>query len=164
MYASCITLHILELFIAPPRGLPDIYPVVNVLISTPIFGLTWLWSIKRGVEVSWAAGGLGSSSITPSSSQHLVAPSLKSQISSDSTSTTASVNQTGQRRFSAASAEVGSSAGRLKDWQWPHSSGGADGEGHGPSGDGRSELLKRRSVGYKQGAGILRTPSVGATR
>ena len=33
--------------------------MANVLISTPVFGITWLWSIKCGVEVSWALIGLG---------------------------------------------------------------------------------------------------------
>jgi alpha-1,3-glucosyltransferase len=56
----------LELLIKSPARYPDLFPVLNVLLSTPIFGLTWLWSIKRGVEVSWAMGGLGSRNITSS--------------------------------------------------------------------------------------------------
>ena len=46
----------------PPTQYPDIYPVLNVLISTSVFGFAWLWSIKCGVEVGWAMGGLGSGS------------------------------------------------------------------------------------------------------
>lgn len=46
--------------ITPPSRYPDLIAVLNVLISTPVFALTWLWSIKRGVEVSWALAGLGS--------------------------------------------------------------------------------------------------------
>lgn len=58
-------LHAAETIIPPPRRLPDIYPVLNVLISTPVFAFTWLWSIKRGVEIGWAAGGLGASRSKP---------------------------------------------------------------------------------------------------
>ncbi|GJE98268.1 glycosyltransferase family 57 protein [Phanerochaete sordida] len=62
VYGICILLHVLETIVPPPSHLPDIYPVLNVLLSTPVFGITWLWSIKRTVEVSWGLGGLGSSS------------------------------------------------------------------------------------------------------
>ena len=44
----------------PPSRYPDLFAVLNVLISTPVFVLTWLWSIKCGIEISWALGGLGS--------------------------------------------------------------------------------------------------------
>lgn len=60
--SACLTLHLIELLIPPPQRLPDIYPVLNVLVSTPVFAFTWLWSVKRGVEVSWGLGGIGSSS------------------------------------------------------------------------------------------------------
>ncbi|EMD39848.1 glycosyltransferase family 57 protein [Gelatoporia subvermispora B] len=62
VYGACAILHLLELMITPPSRLPDIYPVLNVLISTPVFVFAWLWSIKRGVEVGWALGGIGASS------------------------------------------------------------------------------------------------------
>ena len=62
VYTAAFILHIAELLISPPARLPVIFPVLNVLISTPVFALVWLWSIKRGVEVSWALGGLGSRS------------------------------------------------------------------------------------------------------
>ena len=48
------------MMITPPSRYPDLFAVLNVLISTPVFGLTWLWSIKCGVEVGWALSGLGS--------------------------------------------------------------------------------------------------------
>ncbi|KAF9220297.1 hypothetical protein BS17DRAFT_787870 [Gyrodon lividus] len=51
-------LHLSELVVAPPARYPDLFPVLNVLVSTPVFGLIWLWSIKRGIEVGWAMGGL----------------------------------------------------------------------------------------------------------
>lgn len=59
VYTACLAVHALESFIQPPPNLPDIYPVLNVLISTPVFALAWLWSIKRGVEVAWSIHGLG---------------------------------------------------------------------------------------------------------
>ncbi|KAF7298940.1 Glycosyltransferase family 57 protein [Mycena indigotica] len=60
VYTAAISLHILELLIPPPARYPDLFPVLNVLISTPVFGLVWLWSIKCGVEASWALDTLGS--------------------------------------------------------------------------------------------------------
>ena len=35
---------------------PDLFPVLNVLLSAPSFGLVWLWSLKRQLEVGHAAG------------------------------------------------------------------------------------------------------------
>lgn len=55
----CIVLHLLELVIQPPARYPDLFPVLNVLVSAPVFGLVWLWSIKSGIEVGWAVAGLG---------------------------------------------------------------------------------------------------------
>ena len=46
--------------VTPPSRYPDLFAVLNVLISTPVFVLTWLWSIKCGMEISWALSGLGS--------------------------------------------------------------------------------------------------------
>ncbi|KAL1950330.1 hypothetical protein VTO73DRAFT_5454 [Trametes versicolor] len=62
VYAACAVLHLAEALFTPPARLPDLFPVLNVLVSTPVFALVWLWSIKRGVEVSWTLGGLGSRS------------------------------------------------------------------------------------------------------
>lgn len=64
MYTAAVGLHIMELIIPPPSRYPDLYPVLNVLVCTPVFVLTWLWSIKSGIEVGWALGGLGSGSAT----------------------------------------------------------------------------------------------------
>lgn len=58
VHTAIIILHLLELVVTPPARYPDLFPVLNVLICTPIFGLIWLWSIKRLVEVSWAISGL----------------------------------------------------------------------------------------------------------
>ncbi|KAF9267381.1 hypothetical protein L218DRAFT_955274 [Marasmius fiardii PR-910] len=61
VYLAGIALHLLEMMVTPPERYPDLFAVLNVLISTPVFVLTWLWSIKCCVEVSWAIGGLGGS-------------------------------------------------------------------------------------------------------
>ena len=51
---------------------------MNVLVSTPVFGLVWLWSIKSGIEVGWAIAGLGGN---PATAQ---ATSISSQPTSPS--------------------------------------------------------------------------------
>ncbi|OCB89872.1 glucosyltransferase [Sanghuangporus baumii] len=66
IYSAMFLLHITELLFSPPRRYPDLFPVLNVLISTPVFVLTWLWSIKRGTEVTWGVVGL---SLRPKSSK-----------------------------------------------------------------------------------------------
>ncbi|KAG2069054.1 hypothetical protein BDR04DRAFT_1078626 [Suillus decipiens] len=58
VHTTIILLHLLELAVTPPARYPDLFPVLNVLLCTPIFGLIWLWSIKRSAEVSWAVSGL----------------------------------------------------------------------------------------------------------
>lgn len=65
VHTGCIALHVLELLFAAPARYPDLFPVLNVLLSTPVFGLVWLWSIRRGIEVSWSFGGLGQGSDSP---------------------------------------------------------------------------------------------------
>ncbi|KAI0087799.1 ALG6, ALG8 glycosyltransferase family-domain-containing protein [Irpex rosettiformis] len=82
VYAACIVLHTAEAILPPPARLPDLYPVLNVLVCTPVFAFTWLWSIKRGVEVSWALGGLGPAS---GSSLQDVTPAAKSKTSKQQT-------------------------------------------------------------------------------
>ncbi|ESK90477.1 glycosyltransferase family 57 protein [Moniliophthora roreri MCA 2997] len=59
IYAAAAVLHVLEMIITPPERYPDLFAVLNVLVSTPAFVLAWLWSIKSCIEVSWAIGGLG---------------------------------------------------------------------------------------------------------
>ncbi|KAG8825723.1 Glucosyltransferase-like protein [Serendipita sp. 401] len=68
VYSAIFVLHISELVISPPARYPDIFPVLNTLISGGVFGLAWLWSLKRLVELSWAMGSLGTQrSSAPSS-------------------------------------------------------------------------------------------------
>jgi len=53
-----VALHLLKLLVATPARYPDLFPVLNVLVSIPMVVLIWLWSIKRSVEVNWAMSGL----------------------------------------------------------------------------------------------------------
>ncbi|KIY45614.1 ALG6, ALG8 glycosyltransferase, partial [Fistulina hepatica ATCC 64428] len=46
--------HVSELCLSPPARYPDVFPVINVLISTPVFGLTLLWSILCMLRIDWA--------------------------------------------------------------------------------------------------------------
>jgi alpha-1,3-glucosyltransferase len=59
VYLGCALLHLLEFVYRPPARYPDLFPVLNVLVSTPVFVFTWLWSIKSIIEARWVAGGLG---------------------------------------------------------------------------------------------------------
>jgi len=58
-YGTMALLHALEILVDPPSRYPDLFPVLNVLLCAPIFGITWLWSIKRSTEVTWAISGIG---------------------------------------------------------------------------------------------------------
>ncbi|KAI0802056.1 glucosyltransferase [Irpex lacteus] len=88
IYAASIVLHIAEAFIPPPARLPDLYPVLNVLVSTPVFAFTWLWSIKRGIEVSWALGGPAT---RPKVTGERTASFSRPRIQSDAAPTTVSL-------------------------------------------------------------------------
>ncbi|KAJ7044140.1 glycosyltransferase family 57 protein [Mycena alexandri] len=63
VYAAALSLHLLELLIPAPARYPDLFAVLNVLISTPVFVLVWLWSIKCGLQMTWAVGGLGNGGV-----------------------------------------------------------------------------------------------------
>ncbi|KAH9989678.1 glucosyltransferase [Russula compacta] len=58
VYLGCALLHLLEFAYRPPARYPDLFTVLNVLLSTPVFLFTWLWSIKSIIEARWTAGGL----------------------------------------------------------------------------------------------------------
>ncbi|CAE6445127.1 unnamed protein product [Rhizoctonia solani] len=67
-YATLALIHILEAFIPAPARYPDIYSVLNVLLSASIFGATWV--SVGGImmfQSAWATGGfdMGSSSQRP---------------------------------------------------------------------------------------------------
>ena len=83
----------LELLVAPPVRYPDLFPVLDVLVSTPVFVLIWIWSIKRSVEVSWAMRGLSRKcgKMEERSSESTPATPLKSTFGSSPTSTVETV-------------------------------------------------------------------------
>lgn len=68
VYGMIALIHGLELLVTPPSRYPDLFPVLNTLVCAPIFGVTWLWSIKRSTEVTWAISGIG---LRPSSSRNI---------------------------------------------------------------------------------------------
>ncbi|KAI9509204.1 glycosyltransferase family 57 protein [Russula earlei] len=57
-YLGCALLHLLEFACGPPARYPDLFPVLNVLLCTPVFLFAWLWSIKSIIEARWTAGGV----------------------------------------------------------------------------------------------------------
>jgi alpha-1,3-glucosyltransferase len=75
VYLGCALLHLLEFVYRPPARYPDLFPVLNVLLSTPVYILTWLWSIKSIIEARWTAGGLGVSESEKKASSSTVFPS-----------------------------------------------------------------------------------------
>ncbi|PWN43940.1 ALG6, ALG8 glycosyltransferase [Ceraceosorus guamensis] len=64
-HAAILALHLVEVLLpALAPGLaahvydryPDIHPVLNVLLCTPLFGLIWVWAVARQVEVGVGCG------------------------------------------------------------------------------------------------------------
>ncbi|KAH8920176.1 glycosyltransferase family 57 protein [Atractiella rhizophila] len=54
-YTGIIILHLLETITTPPPHLPDLFPVLNLTLSTAVFGLSFLWGSKRVAQECWAA-------------------------------------------------------------------------------------------------------------
>ncbi|KAG1739481.1 uncharacterized protein EDB91DRAFT_1053925, partial [Suillus paluster] len=94
VHTAIIILHLLELAVTPPARYPDLFAVLNVLVSTPVFGLIWLWSIKRSAEVSWAISGL------PGKREKKEGPSSTSAISAFSSSAAFRRGEVGARAMS----------------------------------------------------------------
>ncbi|KAG9037019.1 Glucosyltransferase-like protein [Tulasnella sp. JGI-2019a] len=67
IYAGIASLHAGEAVYTPPTRYPDLFPVLNVLLSGAVFGLAWLWGMKKQLEEGWAIAGLGQSSTSSSS-------------------------------------------------------------------------------------------------
>ncbi|KEI42721.1 glycosyltransferase family 57 protein [Mixia osmundae IAM 14324] len=100
-YSCILAMHVLELIAPAPAHLPDLYPVLNLTLSAAIFGLSWLWGIKRQVEESWAIIGMSnvSASVPPSrvaspSGNHVSLPRITGLRSSASISSRLSKSQT----------------------------------------------------------------------
>jgi len=105
VYMAAMAVHVAETFISPPQRYPDVFPVLNVLISTPVFGLAWLWSIKSGIQVGWALSGLGAAATSRVGSENEGQLSTRDRKWSESTiserppaSRAASLGYTGARR------------------------------------------------------------------
>ncbi|KAK0540209.1 Glucosyltransferase-like protein [Tilletia horrida] len=66
VHVAMVGLHALEAglpYLLSPSSLdrlttryPDLFPVLNVVLCTPVFGLIWLWALKRQLEVGFAVG------------------------------------------------------------------------------------------------------------
>lgn len=50
--------HALPFITTPPSRLPDLFIVLNVLISSAVFGAAWLWGALKLLEGAWALGVL----------------------------------------------------------------------------------------------------------
>ncbi|CAD6981437.1 unnamed protein product [Tilletia controversa] len=66
VHVAMVGLHVLEVglpyVVSAPTlerlmtRYPDLFPVLNVVLCTPVFGLIWLWSLKRQLEIGFAVG------------------------------------------------------------------------------------------------------------
>lgn len=111
VYGAAGLLHLAEFILPAPARYPDIFPVLNVLISTPVFILAWLWSIKNGIEVGWALGGLGQARKTTSTAPATPAASLAEATVKRGVTRAASLGFSNGRRR-APTASSASSSGR----------------------------------------------------
>ncbi|KAF4590166.1 Glucosyltransferase-like protein [Pleurotus pulmonarius] len=111
VYGAAGLLHLAEFILPAPARYPDIFPVLNVLISTPVFILAWLWSIKNGIEVGWALGGLGQARKTTSTAPATAAASLAEATVKRGVTRAASLGFSNGRRR-APTASSASSSGR----------------------------------------------------
>lgn len=59
VYSGLASLHAGEHIFTPPARYPDLFPVLNVLLSGAVFGFAWLWGMKKQLEEGWAIAGLG---------------------------------------------------------------------------------------------------------
>ncbi|EJU03327.1 ALG6 ALG8 glycosyltransferase [Dacryopinax primogenitus] len=55
-YLLLALLHIIEIF-SPPARYPDLWVVARVAVGCGVFGLSWLWALRKQVEVGWGLGG-----------------------------------------------------------------------------------------------------------
>lgn len=72
MYAAIGAIHVgdaLPISALHPARYPDLYVVLNVLVSFGVFGLAWLWGNKKLLEGAWAMGGIGTNRSRSSASK-----------------------------------------------------------------------------------------------
>jgi alpha-1,3-glucosyltransferase len=91
-YMAIALIHTLEAFIPPPTRYPDLYPVLNVLVSASVFGATW---ISVGgimmLQSAWATGGFDAG---PASQRPIPLRSLNTSISAKSSPVSPNVSET----------------------------------------------------------------------
>ncbi|KAG8959267.1 Glucosyltransferase-like protein [Tulasnella sp. 419] len=58
-YAAIGGLHCAEWLYVPPARYPHLFPVLNVLLCSSIYGIAYLWGMKKQLEAGWAVAGLG---------------------------------------------------------------------------------------------------------
>ncbi|CCO30756.1 alpha-1,3-glucosyltransferase [Rhizoctonia solani AG-1 IB] len=91
-YMAIALIHTLEAFIPPPTRYPDLYPVLNVLVSASVFGATW---ISVGgimmLQSAWATGGFDAGS---ASQRPIPLRSLNTSISAKSSPVSPNVSET----------------------------------------------------------------------
>lgn len=63
-YGAIACLHLAEASVNPPLRYPDLYPVLNVLLCSGVFGVAWLWGLRKQFEAGWAIGGLQSTPVS----------------------------------------------------------------------------------------------------
>ncbi|KIO27041.1 glycosyltransferase family 57 protein [Tulasnella calospora MUT 4182] len=64
-YSVITALHGAELLFRPPTRYPDLYPVLNVLLCSGVFGLSLLWGLKKQLEAGWGISGLSATPKKP---------------------------------------------------------------------------------------------------
>lgn len=69
IYFAILVLHCAELVYVPPSRYPDLFPVLNAVLCAGVFGIAYLWSLKRLVELSWAMGSLRKPTVHASTSK-----------------------------------------------------------------------------------------------
>ncbi|KAE8349392.1 ALG6, ALG8 glycosyltransferase family-domain-containing protein [Aspergillus coremiiformis] len=55
-YLAMVAWHVLEAFVPPPLGKPDLWVVLNVLIGAGGFGLAYLWCLRKLLLQWWMIG------------------------------------------------------------------------------------------------------------
>ncbi|KAE8378583.1 glycosyl transferase [Aspergillus bertholletiae] len=55
-YLAMVGWHVVEAFVPPPAGKPDLWVVLNVLIGAGGFGLAYLWCLRKLILQCWMIG------------------------------------------------------------------------------------------------------------
>ncbi|KZO92679.1 glycosyltransferase family 57 protein [Calocera viscosa TUFC12733] len=68
-YTLIALLHIIEASLPPPERYPDLWVVARVALGCAVFGLAWLWGLRKQLEVGWGIGAFHAA--PPGKSQQL---------------------------------------------------------------------------------------------